>query len=459
MRNITFAERYPIAVLIALVDIGMVFFAAQIAYYLRFEQLELPIEYRVMIFILSLLLIINFLFSGIYGSWRGLSLVGQLGKLVGCWLLAFAILLIMLVLAKQNELFSRLWLGLWLLIGITISCFYKGALYAFLKTLRRKGHNIKSVAVIGSGNVLQQVMEKSADHAEYGFSVLRTFELTEGPDRSTQLEKQLQDPLLDTVHEIWICLPLKDGDLLKRILHILRDSTAEIRYFPDFEDIRLLNHKVTNILGMYALDLSCSPMNGTNHWIKRGEDLLLGGIIAVLIVPLCLLIAIAVKLTSRGPVLFKQYRHGIGGKKFKVYKFRTMRLHKERDGQVTQAKKNDVRLTPIGAFLRKTSLDELPQFYNVLQGRMSIVGPRPHAIAHNDYYKSLVKSYFRRHKVKSGITGWAQIHGYRGETDTLEKMQKRVEYDLWYIENWSLWLDLKIIFLTLFKGFVNKNAY
>lgn len=261
------------------------------------------------------------------------------------------------------------------------------------------------------------------------------------------------------MHEIWICLPLKDGDLLKQILQQLRYSTAEIRYFPDFEDIHLLNHKATDMLGMYALDLSCSPMAGGNRWIKRAEDVLLGSLIGILILPLCLLIAIAVKATSRGPVLFKQVRHGIGGKKFKVYKFRTMQVHRERDGQITQAKKNDARLTPIGAFLRRTSLDELPQFYNVLQGSMSIVGPRPHAIAHNDFYKSLVESYFRRHKVKSGITGWAQINGYRGETDTLEKMQKRVKYDLWYIENWSLWLDLKIIFLTLVKGFVNKNAY
>jgi len=419
----------------------------------------MAIEYRAVVFIFSLLLIINCIFSGIYGSWRGMNLMAQLGKLVGCWIFAFAILLVMLVFAKQNELFSRLWLGLWMVLGITISCLFKGALYAILKTLRRKGYNIKSVAVIGSGGVLQQVLEKTADHAEYGFHVLRTFELSSRPDSSGQPEELLQDSLLDKIHEIWICLPLKDGDLLQQILRQLRFSTAEIRYFPDFEDIHLLNHKATDMLGMYALDLSCSPMEGGNRWIKRAEDMLLGILIAILVAPLCLLITIAVKVTSRGPVLFKQVRHGIGGKKFKVYKFRTMRVHRERGGKVTQATKNDARLTPIGAFLRRTSLDELPQFYNVLQGSMSIVGPRPHAIAHNDFYKSLVESYFRRHKVKSGITGWAQIHGYRGETDTLEKMQKRVEYDLWYIENWSLWLDLKIIFLTLIKGFVNKNAY
>ena len=200
-------------------------------------------------------------------------------------------------------------------------------------------------------------------------------------------------------------------------------------------------------------------MDGPARFIKRAEDILIGGLISLLILPVCVAIAIAIKATSPGPVVFKQYRTGINGRKFKVYKFRSMVVHQENNGEVTQAKKNDARVTPIGAFLRRTSLDELPQFFNVLQGRMSLVGPRPHALAHNEYYKDLVESYMQRHKVKPGITGWAQVNGYRGETDTLDKMQKRVEYDLWYIDNWSLWLDLKIIFLTVFKGFINKNAY
>ena len=158
-------------------------------------------------------------------------------------------------------------------------------------------------------------------------------------------------------------------------------------------------------------------------------------------------------------MLFKQKRHGWDGKPITVYKFRTMKVHEEENGQVTQAKRNDPRVTRFGAFLRRTSLDELPQFFNVLQGRMSIVGPRPHALAHNEMYKEQVEAYMQRHRVKPGITGWAQINGWRGETDTLDKMEKRVEYDLYYIENWSLWFDLKIIFLTLFKGFVHKSAY
>ena len=254
-------------------------------------------------------------------------------------------------------------------------------------------------------------------------------------------------------------MPMEMGGTVKGLMYALRNETAEVRFFPRFSDSLLLNHRVSHVLGMYSVDLSVTPFNGPALLLKRLEDLLIGSVIAVLIAPVCLIIAVFIKVTSPGPVLFKQYRMGINGKRFKVYKFRSMKLHEEKGGAVTQATRNDSRITRVGAFLRYTSLDELPQFYNVLQGRMSIVGPRPHALSHNEYYKDLVESYMRRHKVKPGITGWAQVNGLRGETDTLEKMRKRVEYDLWYIDNWSFWLDLRIIFLTIVKGFINKNAY
>jgi putative colanic acid biosynthesis UDP-glucose lipid carrier transferase len=172
-----------------------------------------------------------------------------------------------------------------------------------------------------------------------------------------------------------------------------------------------------------------------------------------------LVIAIAIKMTSKGPVIFKQDRYGLNGKRIKVYKFRSMTVCDNDDTVIQQASRFDIRVTKLGLFLRRTSLDELPQFINVLQGRMSVVGPRPHAVAHNEQYRKLIKGYMWRHKMKPGITGWAQINGWRGETDTIEKMKKRVEYDLEYIRRWSVWFDLKIVFLTVFKGFVDKNAY
>jgi putative colanic acid biosynthesis UDP-glucose lipid carrier transferase len=196
-----------------------------------------------------------------------------------------------------------------------------------------------------------------------------------------------------------------------------------------------------------------------NRVIKAFEDCVLATLGLLLASPMMLVIALGVKLSSPGPVLFLQRRHGRDEDPIVIYKFRTMRVHTECDGQVTQASKNDSRVTRIGAFLRRTSLDELPQLINVLQGRMSIVGPRPHVVEHTEHYRDMVAAYQQRHRVKPGMTGWAQVHGWRGETDTLEKMQRRVEYDLYYIEHWSLRFDLKIIFMTLTKGFLHPNAY
>jgi putative colanic acid biosynthesis UDP-glucose lipid carrier transferase len=178
----------------------------------------------------------------------------------------------------------------------------------------------------------------------------------------------------------------------------------------------------------------------------------------ILLAPLFLVLAVLIKLSSPGPVFFKQPRHGLNGRPFNVYKFRSMKLHKE-EGVVTQATKGDPRVTRIGEFIRRTSLDELPQFFNVLLGDMSVVGPRPHALQHNEMYKDLLDVYMVRHRVKPGITGWAQVNGYRGETDTVEKMAKRVQFDLYYIRNWSLWMDVKIVIWTAFKGWTGKNAY
>jgi putative colanic acid biosynthesis UDP-glucose lipid carrier transferase len=201
-----------------------------------------------------------------------------------------------------------------------------------------------------------------------------------------------------------------------------------------------------------------SPFRGAKRLLKRIEDLALATFFLIFSAPVMIAIALAIKLTSRGPVLFRQRRHGEDGVEFSVLKFRSMSVM-ENGAAVVQARRHDARITPVGAFLRRTSLDELPQFLNVLAGNMSIVGPRPHAIAHNELYRTKILEYMRRHKVKPGITGWAQVNGLRGETDTLEKMVARVEHDLQYIRGWSLWLDLKIVFLTIFGRKVRQNAY
>jgi putative colanic acid biosysnthesis UDP-glucose lipid carrier transferase len=215
----------------------------------------------------------------------------------------------------------------------------------------------------------------------------------------------------------------------------------------------------SQVANLVVPNLQVSRRVGISRRIKAMEDGFLAALILLVASPWMLLIALGVKLDSPGPVLFRQKRHGWDGTAIEIYKFRTMVMHEETAGQVTQARKDDARVTRFGAFLRRTSLDELPQFVNVLQGRMSIVGPRPHAVEHNEQYQDLIDTYTQRHRVKPGITGWAQVNGWRGETDTLEKMQKRVEYDLYYIKHWSLWFDMKIIFLTLTKGLFHPNAY
>lgn len=257
---------------------------------------------------------------------------------------------------------------------------------------------------------------------------------------------------------VYVALPMQASERIKEIIDYFSDSTARVYIVPDFFTYDLIQSRWRNVGQVPTLSVRDTPFYGLTTFVKRLEDIVVSSIILTLISPLLLAVSIGVKLSSPGPIIFKQYRYGIDGKKIKVWKFRSMKVM-DNGNVVKQATKNDPRVTKFGSFIRRTSLDELPQFINVLQGRMSIVGPRPHAIAHNEEYRKIVNKYMLRHKVKPGITGWAQINGYRGETDTLYKMEKRVEYDLTYIRNWSLWLDIKIIFLTVFKGFAGKNTY
>lgn len=260
------------------------------------------------------------------------------------------------------------------------------------------------------------------------------------------------------IDEIYIALPMVALHRIRHFLAMMSDTTVDTYIVPDFYTYSNNMSKLRSIHNLQTIGIFSSPFEGAGSFIKRAEDLVLGSIIMVMISSLMLAIAIGIKLTSRGPVFFKQDRYGLSGQKIKVWKFRSMRVMENSD-TVIQATKNDPRVTRFGSFLRRTSLDELPQFINVLQGSMSIVGPRPHAVTHNEQYRKQVENYMIRHKVKPGITGLAQINGFRGEIDALYKMEKRVQYDIEYIQNWSLWLDIKIIIKTIFKGFVGKNAY
>ena len=260
------------------------------------------------------------------------------------------------------------------------------------------------------------------------------------------------------VDVIYIALPMASQPRILRLLEDLRDTTASIYFVPDIFVSDLIQARVDSIGGIPVVAVCETPFYGFNGFIKRVSDVLAAGLILLLIAPLLVFISIGVKLSSPGPILFKQRRYGLDGRKIVVYKFRSMTVAEDGD-LVRQATRNDSRVTRFGAFLRRTSLDELPQFINVLQGRMSVVGPRPHAVAHNEMYRKLIRGYMIRHKVKPGITGLAQVNGFRGETDTVEKMKARIEQDLAYLRNWTLLLDLQIILKTVAVVLGRQNAY
>jgi putative colanic acid biosynthesis UDP-glucose lipid carrier transferase len=257
---------------------------------------------------------------------------------------------------------------------------------------------------------------------------------------------------------IYITLPMASQPRILRLLDQLRDTTASIYFTPDIFLFDLIQGRMDAIGGMPVLSVCETPFHGINGLIKRASDILLALAILALILPLLAAIAIGIRLTSPGPVLFRQRRYGLDGREIVVYKFRTM-VVLENGNTIRQATRNDDRVTPFGRFLRRYSLDELPQFLNVLQGRMSVVGPRPHAVAHNEMYRKLIKGYMIRHKVRPGITGWAQVNGLRGQTETLVKMKERIEFDLAYLRNWSLQLDLWIVLKTVFVVMRDDQAY
>lgn len=274
--------------------------------------------------------------------------------------------------------------------------------------------------------------------------------------RIADLPKFIED---NHVHTIYLSLPMASQPRVLDLLDSLRDTTASIYFVPDFFVTDLIQGRVDMVGGMPVVAVCETPFRGTDGVVKRLSDIVLSSLILFLIFPVLFAIAVGVKWTSPGPVFFKQRRYGLDGEEIVVYKFRSMTVCED-GGVITQATKGDARVTPFGGFLRRTSLDELPQFINVLQGRMSIVGPRPHAVAHNEQYRKVIKGYMVRHKVRPGITGWAQVNGYRGETETVDKMRSRVEYDLDYLRNWSLRLDLYIILktaLVVFRG--QASAY
>jgi putative colanic acid biosynthesis UDP-glucose lipid carrier transferase len=329
-----------------------------------------------------------------------------------------------------------------------------------------RSKEVRSVVVVGVNDVGMKFASVCARHPNLFMQVRGFFD-----DRADERHPEpLRHPVLGKTTDlaqyvrehgikmIFISQPISAQPRIRKLINELQDTTASVYFLPDVYIFDLMQARFDNVGGMPVIAICETPFMGLNSTIKRASDIVLASIILLLLSPLMLVVAIAVKMSSPGPIIFRQRRYGLYGESILVYKFRSMTVMENGD-QVVQAQKNDQRVTKIGGFLRRTSLDELPQFINVLQGRMSIVGPRPHAVAHNEQYRKLIKGYMLRHKVKPGITGWAQVNGLRGETATLDKMEARIQYDLDYLRNWSLWLDLWIVLRTVKVVLTRENAF
>ncbi|GJJ04883.1 undecaprenyl-phosphate glucose phosphotransferase [Duganella rhizosphaerae] len=325
---------------------------------------------------------------------------------------------------------------------------------------------VRSVAIIGANDVGIKFARTIEANPNLFMSVHGFFDDRTEDRRPPSLNHPMLGRMADIaafvrehhIKMIFISQPISAQPRIRKLLDELQDTTASVYFLPDIYVFDLMQARFDNVGGMPVIAICESPFTGLNSMIKRISDIVLALIIQLMLLPVMFVIALAVKCSSSGPVIFRQRRYGLYGEEIIVYKFRSMTAVDDGD-HVVQATKNDQRVTRVGAFLRRTSLDELPQFINVLQGRMSIVGPRPHAVAHNEQYRKLIKGYMLRHKVKPGITGWAQVNGLRGETETLDKMEARIRYDLDYLRSWSLWLDIWIILRTVKVVLARENAH
>ncbi|HXV23431.1 MAG TPA: undecaprenyl-phosphate glucose phosphotransferase [Alphaproteobacteria bacterium] len=444
------------------VDILIVLGASLVAYWIWHGSLTLPSFYLTPTLLGALLAANSLHFLGAYSAEALRRPALQLGKAAVAWMIASAGLVAIAYLTSTSIIYSRGWAILWLALtplGFSVA---RGFAAARLARWRRQGLLSTRIAVVGTGELAQMVARQLEDAPDQQYRIAGFF-ADPGEESWAVAPKGGIDTLLEAVaanqiDEILVALPWGSGQSLDALLRRLNSVPVNVRICPDLALLTRPVRRLPPIAGLPTYDLYERPLSGWNQVLKRIEDLVLAVLLIVTALPIVLPIALLIKLDSRGPILFRQRRYGFNNNEFTVYKFRTMR-HATQDDQVPQAQRGDQRVTRIGAFLRSTSLDELPQLINVLRGEMSLVGPRPHAVAHNRQFAETIDDYLGRHRVKPGITGWAQVNGLRGETRTEEQMRLRVQHDLYYIDNWSLGFDLKILLLTLFVGFVHENAY
>jgi Undecaprenyl-phosphate glucose phosphotransferase len=449
-----------------LTDVAVLTIAFGLAYLTRFYgpwAPEFPPSFTDSLVTLGMVLVVfPFVFdqARLYATNRIRSHIGEIFELFRSSLLALLILVALNFFFRER--YSRLTIGIFVIYQFVLISLVRVISREILNEIRRRGHNLKTILVLGAGEMGQRVISTIESHRELGFRVVGV--LTQDPSKvGTTLQGVPMVGLFDEVgrildrcpvDQVIIALPFEEQHFVKPVMEDLALRTVDVKFVPDLLQYMTLGGGLEEFGGLPIINLQGGPLHGWNLVLKRAFDVCFSLFAIALTGPVMAVAAVLVKLTSRGPILYRQERMGMDGRTFEILKFRTMRADAEVSGAL-MASKDDPRRTPIGSFLRTYSIDELPQLFNVLWGDMSLVGPRPERPIFIEEFKRQIPRYHLRHKVKAGITGWAQVHGFRGQTS----IQKRIEYDLYYIENWSLMLDLKILLRTALGGFLSRNAY
>jgi putative colanic acid biosynthesis UDP-glucose lipid carrier transferase len=419
--------------------------------------------YWVAMLAVALLSLAIFPATGLYRPQRGASLVEDMRALASGWLSLLAIGVFLAFVTKTGDVYSRVWVALWFGAGFLAQTTMRIALRVSLRFLRQRGYNLRHIYIVGAGELGREVAMRLRRAPWSGLSLRGFFD--DAPElQGTSVEgipvlgsvgslsKHLEQSEVD---QVWIALPLRDEEHIHRLVLELRGHAVQVRYVPDIFGFQLLRHSFSEVAGMPVIGLTDTPLEGFQRAFKTLEDYLLGGVAVLLASPLLLAIAFCIKLSSRGPVLYRQERVTWNGRRFTMLKFRSMPVGSERSSGPVWSQHDDQRATRLGALLRRYSLDELPQLFNVLHGDMSLVGPRPERPEFVAQFRQEIPGYMQKHMVKAGITGWAQVNDLRGSSD----LGKRIQYDLYYIDNWSLWFDLRILALTVWHVFRSRNAY
>jgi Undecaprenyl-phosphate glucose phosphotransferase len=450
-----------------LFDVAMILSGALAASQIRFDTGSQRSFYLAFVAFAAAFALAVFPVLGVYESWRGRSKRALAGHVALGWLVVQACAMVLMFSIHRIDFVSRLWFVYW--TGISGAAMMAGRMvtHALLGRVRHAGLNLQQVAVAACADHCDEIIRKMEMSPAAGFRANALYNLRPGTRAATAPYVRVFEEHAafaryvreQNIGEVWLALPLTEERSILRLVDEFRNDLINIRFMPDVRTLALFEGSMTDLLGLPTINLAASPLPPKALVQKELFDRIFALAALVAVSPILLACAIAVKLSSPGPVFFRQRRKGADGRVFSIYKFRTMRLHEQKHGVLEQATRDDPRITAVGGFLRRTSLDELPQFFNVLRGDMSVVGPRPHALEHDDLYQNIVSGYIHRYRIKPGITGWAQINGFRGETDRIEKMEGRVAHDLYYLRNWSFGLDVKIIFATVFKGLHHPNAY